>query len=229
MSKRQLSLSDDEAQPGEQPTKAIKRAQTENLDHNGTGTPSKKIQSTLTSFFGDKNGKNSKNSNKESTQIEIEEQKSPNGLETKNTNITEIIIESDSDVSYYRYRLLFQKKITMFYSDGVEQPKVKENGTVDLSKKLKDMHNAMFYLNLIQSRPQGDFIDKIHKLWYIFFSFNLGIDDSLIGNMIIKSWKFIMDMCSGCSQISMDQLSIEMRTDCNLKKQRFSEKEKMYI
>jgi len=99
MSKRQLSLSDDESQPGEQPTKAIKRAQTENLDHNGAGTPVKKIQSTLTSYFG--NG-NSKNNNKESTRIEVEEQKKSPELETKNTNITEIIIESDSDVSYYR-------------------------------------------------------------------------------------------------------------------------------
>lgn len=142
-SKRQLSLSDDETQPGETPTKQLKRAQTENLDQNLVGTSNKQKQSQLTSYFGASNNK--------STRIEIEEQKTSPELETKNTNITEIIIESDSDVSYY--------------SDGAEQPDVKKNGAVDLSKKLKDMHNAMFYLNLIQSRPQGDFIDKIHKYW----------------------------------------------------------------
>ena len=54
------------------------------------------------------------------------------------------------------------------FSDGAEQPNGKtESDSIDLSKKLKDMPNAMFYLNLMQSRPQGDFIDKIHKYWYL--------------------------------------------------------------
>jgi len=150
MSKRQLSLSDDESQPlpGEAPTKLIKRAQTENLDSNLVGTNGKqKKQAQLTSFFASKNNDN------KSSKIEIEEEKeaSPE-LKNKDTMLTEIIIESDSDVSYY--------------SEGADQPTVKkESDAVDLSKKLKDMPNAMFYLNLMQSRPQGDFIDKIHKYW----------------------------------------------------------------
>ena len=97
-SKRQLSLSDDETQPGEAPTKVIKRAQTENLDQNLVGTNGKQQkQSQLTSFF------NSNNKNKSSKiEIEEEEKKSPE-LETKNTMASEIIIDSGSDVSYYRY------------------------------------------------------------------------------------------------------------------------------
>ena len=33
------------------------------------------------------------------------------------------------------------------------------------AKKLKDMPNVMFYLNKMPSRPQGDYIDNIHKYW----------------------------------------------------------------
>lgn len=28
------------------------------------------------------------------------------------------------------------------------------------------MYNAEFYRNERESQPQGDYIDKIHKLWY---------------------------------------------------------------
>jgi len=32
-------------------------------------------------------------------------------------------------------------------------------------KTLREMPNLMFYLNMIPSRPQGDYIDNIHKFW----------------------------------------------------------------
>jgi len=92
MSKRQLSLSDDESHPEEAPTKMIKRAQTENLEQNMLSSNSKHKQTQITKFFTNNNNKLSK--------IE-EEQKMT--IEKEGTNVTEILIESDSDVSYHRY------------------------------------------------------------------------------------------------------------------------------
>jgi len=98
MSKRQLSLSDDEETiPKEAPTKMIKRAQTENLEQNMLNRSSKNKQTQLTSFF------TNNSTNAKAIRTDEEEQKIQ--IESKGTANTEILIETDSDVSYHRFSL----------------------------------------------------------------------------------------------------------------------------
>ena len=47
----------------------------------------------------------------------------------------------------------------------MEQPSVMNKSNITSLQAIKDLPNVLFYLNKIQSRPQGDFIDKIHKYW----------------------------------------------------------------
>ena len=98
MSKRQLSLSDEESHPDEAPTKMIKRAQTENLEQNMLNKSSKHKQTQLTKFFANNS------TNNKSGKIDEEEQKIQ--IDRGGTTGTEIIIESDSDLSYHRYNEL---------------------------------------------------------------------------------------------------------------------------
>lgn len=96
MNKRQISLSDDENYEGENPTKQIKRSQTENLEENLVNAPSTSKQTQLTNFFSKaettvKNNRSDEEEQKISTQ------------QDDKTTATEIVIESDSDLSYYRF------------------------------------------------------------------------------------------------------------------------------
>ena len=95
MSKRELSHNEEEKLPGNNTIKKVKTAQTQEAPVNGSLSPPKQRQNQITNLF------------KINTVTNISAQESDDEKDTmilteKEPVITEIVLDSDSDVSYYR-------------------------------------------------------------------------------------------------------------------------------
>lgn len=141
MSKRELSHNEEEKIPGSNPTKKVKGSQNQELISNGNLSPPKNRQNQSSNIF-----RINSVATKPSQEVEDD-------LETlidreKQARITEIVLDSDSDASYYS-----------------QDEETEVSNTSNQKINLKKMPNVLFYLNMVSSQPQGDFIDNIHAYW----------------------------------------------------------------
>lgn len=98
MSKRELSHNEEEKLPGSNPIKKVKGSQTSESSANGSLSPPKQRQNQTTNFFRI-------NTIASRTTQESEEEKEAPSIPESEVKLTEIILDSDSDASYYRYSL----------------------------------------------------------------------------------------------------------------------------
>ena len=107
MSKRELSHNEEEKIPGSNPTKKVKGSQNQELISNGNLSPPKNRQNQSSNIF-----RINSVATKPSQEVEDD-------LETlidreKQARITEIVLDSDSDASYYRYFKYFFSLLMIF-------------------------------------------------------------------------------------------------------------------
>lgn len=141
MSKRELSHNEEEKLPGNNPIKKVKGSPHQDISTNNSLSPSKQRQSQTTNFFR-------KNSVPNKPSVDSEDELETTITTEKHSKIPEIVLDSDSDCSYY------------------SQDEENEADPAPAQKiNLKKMPNIMFYLNMVSSQPQGDFIENIHKYW----------------------------------------------------------------
>lgn len=141
MSKRELSHNEEEKLPGNNPVKKVKGSPNQDLSNNNSLSPSKQRHTQTTNFF-----RINSVSNKPSQDTDDESEFTI--TTEKHSKIPEIVLDSDSDVSYYS-------------QDEENEAPPASNQKINLKK----MPNVMFYLNMLSSQPQGDFIENIHKYW----------------------------------------------------------------
>jgi len=99
-SKRELSHNEEEKLPGNNPVKKVKGSPNQDLSNNNSLSPSKQRQTQTTNFF-----RINSVSNKPSQDTEDDSESTI--ITDKHSKIPEIVLDSDSDVSYYRYLPLF--------------------------------------------------------------------------------------------------------------------------
>jgi len=155
MSKRELSHNEEEKIPGSNPIKKVKSSQNQEIITNGSLSPPKPRQNQNTNIF------------RINSVITKPSQENEENLETlialeKQARLTEIVLDSDSDASYYRY---FKKFSIVCHDFSSQDEETEVTNTSNQKINLKKMPNVLFYLNMVSSKPQGDFIDNIHAYW----------------------------------------------------------------
>ena len=141
MNKREFPFNEEEKVPGSNPVKKIKTSQNQEIIANGSLSPSKHTSNQRSNNFRINSGL------LKPTQ-EPEEELESLILPDKQTLFSELVLESDSDDSYYSE------------DDDTETTNISSQKT-----NLKKMPNVLFHLNMLSSKPQGDFVDNIHAYW----------------------------------------------------------------
>lgn len=96
MSKRELSHNEEEKLPGNNPIKKVKRSQNPEIISNNSLSPSRQRQNQTSNIFRI-------NSVASKSFLESEEELETIKTPEKQNLFTEIVLDSDSDASYYRY------------------------------------------------------------------------------------------------------------------------------
>jgi len=96
MSKRELSHNEEEKLPGNNPIKKVKGSPHQDISTNNSLSPSKQRQTQTTNFFR-------KNSVPNKPSQDSEDELETTITTEKHSKIPEIVLDSDSDCSYYRY------------------------------------------------------------------------------------------------------------------------------
>lgn len=142
MNKRELSHNEEEKLPGNNTVKKVKGSQGQEIPATNTSlSPPRQRQTQTTNSFRINPVTNW------SAQETEEEQEAPSFIE-KQARITEIILDSDSDASYYS-----------------QDEDAEVINPTNQKINLRRMPNVMFYLNMISSQPQGDYVNNIHTNW----------------------------------------------------------------